>query len=319
MKISISIVILELLITGHLLSCKSDIKIIGATKEGTDHRDANRDLPKAAPDEELPVDPHTDSTVLNSETVSVPSVINGAFLVCAMQEANDTVELRVGCGFQDANNHRVEIRSLAASARFYLLGSQPNGVNVASLPGDANYDAIFSFTGSTFDLLKSAAFATFYQVELIGPSNGGPDKVVGGQGTSVAMPPAARWIREISSDANANQLCDGNEICIYQGNGLMWYKDLGAAKTYGDANSFCDTFTDSFSDWRLPTEGELKMAFQKGIVEVAAAPILNILNEGYFALDSKGGTGVNPITGASIQFPDGEAHRSVCVRTTTVP
>lgn len=302
---------------GQLVSCSSDAKINGTVKEGklNPNTGVNGD-PKNS--NQNPNDPDN-TTVLSGESVSIPGAVTGAFLVCAVNELSEKVEVKVGCGFQDANSNRVAIRSIAAADKFYLTGPQPAGVTVTSLPGDELYDAYFSFTGSTFDTLKAAAFSSVYQVELTGLTNGEESKVIGGKGTTVATPPPARWLREASTDTNANTLCDGSEVCIYQGNGIMWFKDLAVAKGYGEANSFCEGFSDIFTDWRLPNESELKMAFAKGIMEVGAPNILNLSDTGYWVSSPNGTTAVNPVTGASTQVPTTEAHRSMCVRSMLVP
>ncbi len=319
--------IFGLLVSGPLVSCKSDAKINGKVKEGSVPAYTNHlpeEKPTSPPSGSGPASANSENgstSVLNSESVSVPGAITGAFLVCAVNENNVKVEVKVGCGFQDANSKRVNIRTVAATDRFYIDSSQAAGITVTTLPGDTVYDAYFSFTGANFDSLKAAAFSAVYQVELTGLSNGEKEKTIGGTGTTIAIPPGPRWVREKLSDSNGNGLCDAGETCMFTGNGLVWFKDLGAPKDQPNASGFCDSFTDHFDDWRLPTENEIKMAFEKKIVEIAAPEYLNMVDESYWSstTSAAGIAAVNPRSGVSASLPAAEAHRSVCVRTIPEP
>lgn len=299
--------LLGLLLTN---ACSSDSKISGDVKE-------KKLTDKSENANPMPVDPSGGTTtMIDGESVSIPGVITGAFLVCHIVESNKKVEVNVGCGFENSEAKRILIRAVAAKDVFSLKSTPPSGIIVTILPSDGVYDAYYNFSGKGFDELTSAAFAAQYSVELSDLTNGQASKTMGGTGSMIATPPEQRWSRENLSDLNADRLCNANEACLFKGNGLIWYRDLAVAKNFADAQNFCETLNSIYTGWRLPEQNEIRIAFEKNIASIAGADALNLADDFYWirAASEPSYLTVNPRTAATAFAASGESRRSFCVR-----
>lgn len=300
-----------LLLTQVGVACKSNAKINGTVKE--------RELPANADTSPAPTD-----TTQESESVTLPTAITGALLTCATIESNDKVEVKVACRYENANKVRVPLSSIASSQKFSYDAVLPAGITVTLQAADANYEVYFTFSGANFATLDALVKKVQFNVELVGLSNGDPDKTIGGKGNDIAQAPAKRWVREAKSDKNSNGLCDTGESCIFVGNGLMWIRDGGTPRNHVNATLVCGDLNDVYDDWQLPGINSLKMAYEKNIWELADASLLNLTNSEYYSnqgpIPSEGAASndifsLNLNTGVQSTLNYSTQLHSVCVRT----
>jgi len=273
------------------LACKSDTKISGTVKERESKAPAEQEAKNG---DQQPITTNS----VDTETVTAPNAITGALLTCATIEATDKVEVSVGCRYENANKVRIPASAIAKTHTFAYAGTLPSGIIVTQLPADASYEVIYSFSGANFASLDNLVKTIQFSVQLSGLVNGDPDKTIGGKGNDIALPPPPRWVREKSTDANGNGICDGSETCIYVGNGLMWLRDSNVPKGHVDASLTCQNLTAPFSGWYLPTTTNMKIAYEKGIWDLAEASMLNIADSQYYSNQG-------PIPGSTPALPNG--------------
>ncbi len=257
------------------LACKSGTKISGDVKERQSETPSDSDLKDK------------DKTVIvDSEAPSIPNAITGALLTCVTKEANDKVEVNVGCRYVNEAKVRVLGRDVAKTQKFTYSGVVPSGITVTQLAADAEYEATFNFKGTSFASLLAASKALSYAVQLTGLVNGEADTTIGGTGVEIVTPPAPRWVRDSGTDLNKNGVCDGSETCVYVGNGLMWLRDNFVPRGQMDASAACEQSEAGYTDWVLTTNNQLLMAFEKSIWDVGEASMLNIADSHYWTTDS---------------------------------
>lgn len=267
------------------LACKSDSKISGEIKEGQ-RAEATQAKIDAKETEYAQSKDHAAAASSNAEPeiVSIPNAITGALLTCHAIEANDKVEVLVACRYENAEKQRVPLSAIAKEQSFSYSGTIPSGIVVTLLPADASYEVYFSFSGASFATLNGLVKTLQFNASLSGLVNGEPDGMLSGKGSDIVTAPVARWVRESQTDVNANGICDGTEVCIYIGNGMMWMRDTTVPKNHVDASLGCTGgVSGPYSGWSLPSVALMKMAYEKGIWDLADPSALSLSDSAYYS------------------------------------
>ncbi|MBC7660790.1 MAG: hypothetical protein H7249_13925, partial [Chitinophagaceae bacterium] len=239
---------LNLSVASLLCSCKPT-QVKGDVKEKTVEADAEGATAGNT---------SADRAMNDSDTVAVPSAVTGALLTCRTVESSNAIEVRVGCNFSDEKGARIPLASLASKANFSYTNTLPSGLTVNILPADSTYEGTYVFNGTDFASTNAFIQIVQFNVGLVGLVKGGADAVIGGLGKDIATPPAARWVRESTTDTNSNKLCDAGETCIYVGNGLYWLRDTGVAASHVLSSQTCNKFTYLGKYWSLPMLDAMK-------------------------------------------------------------
>ncbi|RYZ58118.1 MAG: hypothetical protein EOP07_07910 [Proteobacteria bacterium] len=103
------------------------------------------------------------------------------------------------------------------------------------------------------------------------------------------------FVRDARTDKNNNQLCEENELCIFNGNQLQWYRASNETLNHIDASRACQALDAStgYTGWRLPRDNEVTSAQAAGLWNSNNPALLNLKDAPYW-----NGNGEIPVPGA---------------------
>jgi hypothetical protein len=121
------------------------------------------------------------------------------------------------------------------------------------------------------------AYSAYYSVKLFELQNGAREATLSDEGNALmSETPKPWWQRERASDTNADQYCAPGESCRFEGSALLWTRDDGLEYQQTAAGTLCENLDDGYSDWRLPTEDELHVAYAKQIGALKSGSLMNL-------------------------------------------
>ncbi len=128
------------------------------------------------------------------------------------------------------------------------------------------------------------------------------------------------WLRDPVSDSDSNGLCNGSEQCVYKDRitGFYWFKDDAVVRTWEAAITYCENLTSgTYSDWRLPAQKELAMAYIDGISS-QKAPLTLTLSAYWSATTNStltsNGYGYSILSGDALNDLKTNSYATLCVR-----